>query len=105
MSEASIRYERQVDGANCANVAEIAAALFEQCCGAEVCPGTVDVYPVAVPAPVIDFRPDRARMLCGADVPDEFMVTRLARLGCKVEPAGEGHLTVTAPTNRPDLTR
>lgn len=105
MSEASIRYERQVDGANCANVAEIAAALFEQCCGAEVCPGTVDVYPVAVPAPVIDFRPDRARMLCGADVPDEFMVTHLARLGCRVEPADEGHLTVTAPTNRPDLTR
>ena len=105
MSEASIRYERQVDGANCANVAEIAAALFEQCCGAEVCPGTVDVYPVVVPAPVIDFRPDRARMLCGADVPDEFMTTRLTRLGCKVEPAGEGHLTVTAHTNRPDLTR
>lgn len=105
MSEASIRYERQVDGANCANVAEIAAALFELCCGAEVCPGTVDVYPVVVPAPVIDFRPDRARMLCGADVPDEFMATRLARLGCKVEPADEGHLTVTAPTNRPDLTR
>lgn len=105
MSEASIRYERQVDGANCANVAEIAAALFEQCCGAEVCPGTVDVYPVVVPAPVVDFRPDRARMLCGADVPDEFMTTRLTRLGCKVEPAAEGHLTVTAPTNRPDLTR
>mgnify|MGYP004575521251 FL=1 len=105
MSEASIRYERQVDGANCANVAEIAAALFEQCCGAEVCPGTVDVYPVVAPAPVIDFRPDRARMLCGADVPDEFMTTRLTRLGCKVEPASEGHLTVTAPTNRPDLTR
>ena len=105
MSEASIRYERQVDGANCANVAEVAAALFEQCCGAEVCPGTVDVYPVVVPAPVIDFRPDRARMLCGADVPDEFMATRLTRLGCKVEPADKGHLTVTAPTNRPDLTR
>ncbi len=105
MSEASIRYERQVDGANCANVAEIAAALFEQCCGAEVCPGTVDVYPMVVPAPVIDFRPDRARMLCGADVPDDFMVQRLSRLGCKVEPAADGHLTVTAPTNRPDLTR
>ena len=44
MSEASIRYERKVDGSNCANVAEIAAALFEECCGAEVCPGIVDVY-------------------------------------------------------------
>ena len=105
MSEASIRYERQVDGANCANVAEIAAALFEECCGAEVCPGIVDVYPEVVPAPVIDFRPARARMLCGAQIPDEFMVARLSRLGCAIEAGEEGHLTVTAPTNRPDLTR
>lgn len=105
MSEASIRYERQVDGANCANVAEIAAALFEECCGAEVCPGIVDVYPLAVPAPVIDFRPARARMLCGAQIPDEFMVARLSRLGCSIERVDDEHLTVTAPTNRPDLTR
>ena len=105
MSEASIRYERQVDGANCANVAEIAAALFEECCGAEVCPGTVDVYPLVVPAPVIDFRPARARMLCGAQIPDEFMVARLSRLGCSIERVDDEHLTVTAPTNRPDLTR
>ena len=105
MSEASIRYERQVDGANCANVAEIAAALFEECCGAEVCPGTVDVYPLVVPAPVIDFRPARARMLCGAQIPDEFMVARLSRLGCSIERVDNEHLTVTAPTNRPDPTR
>ncbi len=105
MSEASIRYERQVDGANCANVAEVAAALFEECCGAEVCPGTVDVYPVVVPAAVVDLRPARARLLCGADIPEDFMVSRLERLGCSVEAAEEGHLTVTAPTNRPDLTR
>ena len=105
MSEASIRYERQVDGANCANVAEIAAALFEECCGAEVCPGIVDVYPEVVPAPVIDFRPARARMLCGAQIPDEFMVARLSRLGCSIERVDDERLTVTAPTNRPDLTR
>lgn len=105
MSEASIRYERQVDGANCANVAEIAAALFEECCGAEVCPGIVDVYPLVVPAPVIDFRPARARMLCGAQITDEFMVARLSRLGCSIERVDDEHLTVTAPTNRPDLTR
>ena len=105
MSEASIRYERQVDGANCANVAEIAAALIEECCGAEVCPGIVDAYPLVVPAPVIDFRPARARMLCGAQIPDEFMVARLSRLGCSIERVDDEHLTVTAPTNRPDLTR
>ena len=43
MSEASIRYEREVDPHGCADVASIAAALFEECCGAEVCPGIVDV--------------------------------------------------------------
>ena len=43
MSEASIRYERLVDPNGCASVADIAAALFEECCGAEVCPGIVDV--------------------------------------------------------------
>lgn len=105
MSEASIRYERQVDGANCANVAEIAAALFEQCCAAEVCPGIVDAYPAPAQAPVIELRPDRARMLCGANIPDDFMASRLRRLGCAVEQGEDGRFVVTTPTNRPDLTR
>ena len=107
MSEASIRYERKVDGSNCANVAQIAAALFEECCGAEVCPGIVDVYPgEADDAPVqITLRPSRARLVSGADIPEEFMAARLRRLGCSVERAGEDALAVVAPTNRPDLTR
>ena len=107
MSEASIRYERQVDGTNCANVAEIAAALFAECCGAEVCPGIVDVYPgEADDAPAkIALRPSRTRLLAGAEIPVEFMEGRLRRLGCAVECTGDDELTVTAPTNRPDLTR
>ncbi|MGQ5425611.1 phenylalanine--tRNA ligase subunit beta [Thermophilibacter sp. ZX-H3] len=107
MSEASIRYERQVDGSNCANVAEIAAALFEECCGAEVCPGIVDVYPgEADDAPArIEFRPYRARALAGAPITNSFMMSRLERLGCTVEKNDIEHYVVTAPTNRPDLTR
>ncbi|WP_455136660.1 phenylalanine--tRNA ligase subunit beta [Thermophilibacter sp.] len=107
MSEASIRYERQVDGTACDEVSRIAAALFEECCGAEVCPGVVDVYPgEADDAPVtITLRPSRTRLLAGADIPEDFMVSRLRRLGCAVEAAGDDALAVTAPTNRPDLTR
>ncbi len=107
MSEASIRYERQVDTARCADVSNIAAALFEACCGAQVCEGMVDEYPVpAVPA-AIDLRPDRVRALCGAPIQTSFMAQRLRRLGCQVS-EGEGEhdpMTVVAPTNRPDLTR
>ena len=105
MSEASIRYERLVDPNGCASVADIAAALFEKCCGAEVCPGIVDVYPKVKEAVTIALRPERVCALAGAQIPERFMVSRLARLGCKVTPADDGNLSVVAPTNRPDLTR
>ena len=85
MSEASIRYERVVDANGCATVSDIAAALFESCCGATVCPGMVDAYPVPVAAPQIAFRPARARLIAGAAIEDDFMATRLTRLGCTVE--------------------
>ena len=105
MSEASIRYERLVDPNGCASVADIAAALFEECCGAEVCPGIVDVYPKVKEAVTITLRPERVCALAGAQIPKEFMVSRLTRLGRKVAPADNGELSVVAPTNRPDLTR
>ncbi|ACV51482.1 phenylalanyl-tRNA synthetase, beta subunit [Lancefieldella parvula DSM 20469] len=105
MSEASIRYERLVDPNGCASVADIAAALFEECCGAEVCPGIVDVYPKVKEAVTIALRPERVCALAGVQIPEEFMVSRLTRLGCKVTPADDGNLSVVAPTNRPDLTR
>lgn len=105
MSEASIRFERVVDANGCAAVSDIAAALFESCCGATVCPGMVDAYPLPVPAPQMTFRPARARLIAGADIEDDFMAKRLERLGCTVKRTSAEAWDVTAPTNRPDLTR
>ena len=65
MSEASIRYERVVDANGCVRVSDIAAALFESCCGATVCPGIVDAYPAPVAAPKMTFRPARCRLIAG----------------------------------------
>ncbi len=105
MSEASIRYERVVDPNGCASVSDIAAALFESCCGATVCPGMVDAYPAPAAAPTMSFRPDRARLIGGAPIEDDFMAGRLERLGCTVVRTSDQSWDVTAPTNRPDLTR
>ena len=105
MSEASIRFERVVDADGCARVSDIAAALFESCCGATVCPGMVDAYPAPVAAPQISFRPARARLIAGAPIEEDFMARRLERLGCTVVRSDEAAWDVTAPTNRPDLTR
>lgn len=105
MSEASIRYERVVDANGCAEVSSIAAALFESCCAATVCPGVVDAYPAVVEAPLMAFRPARARLVAGAPIEDDFMARRLTRLGCAVERTGGESWQVSAPTSRPDLTR
>ena len=105
MSEASIRFERQVDTAGCAAVSDIAAALFEECCGAEVVSGMVDAYPRVCDPETIVLRPARVRAICGADIADDFMASRLARLGCDVSEGENGALNVVPPTNRPDLTR
>ena len=104
MSEASIRFERQVDPAACSRIADIAAALFEECCGAEVCTGKVDNYPAPVEPAHIHLRTQRVCALSGADIEPDFMAQRLRRLGCAVTPAEDG-FDVVAPTNRPDLTR
>lgn len=135
MSEASMRFERQVDECGCAQVADVAAALFESCCGARVCKGAVDIYPAPKAPLTITLRTERVRALCGAPIKNSFMQTRLERLGCKLTPAGEdadkdagedaakssvasapsadvqdkefspARYTVIAPTNRPDLSR
>ncbi|MBR3318435.1 MAG: phenylalanine--tRNA ligase subunit beta [Atopobiaceae bacterium] len=108
MSEASIRFERQVDPERANEVSDVAAALFEQCCGAEVVRGMVDEYPRPLELEPIVLRPQRVRAICGANIDDDFMVARLERLGCGVERCAEaeqGEMRVLPPTNRPDLTR
>ncbi|MDO4536882.1 MAG: phenylalanine--tRNA ligase subunit beta [Coriobacteriales bacterium] len=108
MSEASMRYERQVDAASCDEVSNIAAALFEQCCGAEVIRGMVDAYPQVKEVEPITLRPDRVRAICGAPIEDDFMISRLQRLGCGVITGRRGDTSsvqVVPPTNRPDLER
>lgn len=106
MSEASIRYERQIDPNQCKRVSDIAAALFEECCGAEVCEGCIDKYPVPLEPATIALRVDRVNQLCGVTITPEFMQDKLTREGCTVTEKEPGKcFTVVAPTTRPDLTR
>ncbi len=75
-------------------------------CGGTVRPGIVDLYPVkSEPIPLI-FRIQRFNAMMGADIPAEFVVDILGRLGCEVHPSSEPDvLDVVAPTFRPDLER
>lgn len=108
ISEASIRFERQVDAAGCIDVANITAALIEELAGGEVAPGYVDVYPEPVQPAELMLRQSRVELICGAAIEPEFVERSLTRLGCTVERAeqdGELVYRVVPPTFRPDLER
>lgn len=108
ISDASIRFERQVDETGCVDVASIASALIEQLAGGKVAPGCVDVYPSPKQLTPISLRLSRVHELCGAAIEPFFIETALTRLGCSVEAEGEGDARVFAvmpATFRPDLTR
>ena len=106
ISDASIRFERQVDETGCVDVANITCALIEQLAGGEVAPGYVDVYPAPAHIDAIALRMGRVHDICGAPIDEGFVERALTRLGCTVERgAEEGVLLVTPPSFRPDLPR
>ncbi len=104
ISDASIRFERQVDETGCVDVANVTCALIEELAGGEVAPGYVDVYPAPKTIDSITLRHQRVLDICGAPIERDFVVRSLTRLGCTVEEAGEDYL-VTPPSFRPDLPR
>ena len=104
ISDASIRFERQVDETGCVDVANVTCALIEELAGGEVAPGYVDVYPAPKTIDSIILRYQRVLDICGAPIERDFVVRSLTRLGCTVEEAGEDYL-VTPPSFRPDRPR
>ncbi len=104
-SESSARYERGVDAATCDLFSSYAAALMAEVSSGTVCKGVVDEYPLPAERPQLELRPDRLRALVGDDIPNDFMVNALERLGCELDSSNPDCMKVIAPTFRPDLVR
>ena len=108
ISESSMRYERGVDDHGVEARSAAAAALIVEVAGGTVSAaaaddqGIIDVWPEPSTAAQLRFRIPRFRSMMGAQIPREFIVEILERLGCKVEDtADEDVLDVVSPTFRP----
>ena len=109
ISDASIRFERQVDETGCVDVANIACALIEDLAGGAVAPGCVDVYPAPRTVEPVDASPGaRARHLrrrpSSPPLSRRPSVAWAARLRAQAR-ARTSCTAVTPPTFRPDLPR
>ncbi len=112
ISESSMRYERGVDDHNIDVRSAAAAALIVEVAGGTVSggigagTGIVDVWPAPTPESQLKFRIKRFQGMMGEEIPRDFIVDTLTRLGCMVADSDEADvLDVTAPTYRPDLPR
>ncbi|WP_168583733.1 phenylalanine--tRNA ligase subunit beta [Gephyromycinifex aptenodytis] len=111
VTEASKRFERGVDPAMTAAVAELAVQLLGRFGGGQADAGVTDVGDVREPDP-IKFGTESAWALIEPPTADgrppelldhDSVVAALRSLGCTVQEVGADNVTVTPPTWRPDL--
>ena len=102
-SEASRRFERGVDPGVSPAAAELVVRLLVEH-GGGTPDGAADLDDTR-PLPSITMAADLPARLVGVPYSAATVVARLREVGCRVEDAGDGALSVTPPSWRPDLTQ
>jgi phenylalanyl-tRNA synthetase beta chain len=104
-SEASTRFEKQLQPEQTLHAQAVAARLMVDLCGARLVPGTIDVGGPGPPLKTIRLRDARITSLLGASIARERCRKILEALEFAVADADDG-LDVTVPTfRRGDVTR
>ncbi|GFM31870.1 phenylalanine--tRNA ligase subunit beta [Desulfovibrio subterraneus] len=104
-SDASYRFERGVDQVNCLFAMNRAASMMAELSGAALRPGICKSEPRPWKAPVLRFRPERARDLLGVDIADAFCRKTLEKLGCSVDVSDAADWKIIPPSHRQDYER
>jgi phenylalanyl-tRNA synthetase beta chain len=101
-TDASYRFERGSDIAFAPEAARMTASLL--CAmGGRASRGLIDLYPKPAKPRTVRLRPRRITELLGVDVPEDFVVDVLGRLGFRVENAPKHSWRVEVPTFRHDV--
>jgi phenylalanyl-tRNA synthetase beta chain len=104
-SEASARFEKQLQPEQAMEAQAVAAALMVELCGARLVPGTIDVGGAGAEPVRLRLRERRVAELLGAEIPARRCAEILAALGFEVEPDDEGVSAVVPHWRRRDVTR
>src|SRR5690606_4618077 len=105
-SEASYRFERQVDRDGVRRACDRAARLLAELAGGEVAPGVLEAEGAPLePIPVLSLDPARADRLLGTALGREEIVALLARVDVTVEDPSSTPLRCRVPSWRNDLRR
>jgi phenylalanyl-tRNA synthetase beta chain len=104
-SEASLRFERNVDVEGVPHAADRAAQLFARVARGRIAAGRVDAYPNPPPPIEVVVRSDRTNRLLGTGLPVAEIGQIVRRVSASVKSMGRGGYLCRPPSYRSDLTR
>ncbi len=104
-SEASFRFERNVDPVMLEWASRRAAALLVQLAEGKVATGVIDVWPVQKQVPPVPMRLSRLKQLLGIAIETERVVMILTRLGFQPQYDHQDIVTCQIPSWRGDVRR
>ena len=97
-TESSARFEKELDPENCLPALQRACELVEMLGAGDVVDGIIDCYPTKKPEVRIPLEVERMNRFLGVELSEEYMVSILRQLECRVE-NGE----IIPPSFRGDL--
>jgi phenylalanyl-tRNA synthetase beta chain len=97
-TEASARYEKELDPSNCLGSLARALQLIAELDAGDLVGDAVDVFPTPKPVRTLPFDPAWVNRFIGIDCPAREQAAILERIGCKVESD-----TISVPSFRGDL--
>ncbi len=105
ITEAGIRLDKELDCQLIPRAFNHLVSLVLEHCGGQITTGLFDYYPKKLLQPTINFDPAKVSLVAGVDIPTDFCLDILSKLGCQCHPEhSEGPLfLVTPPSYRKDL--
>ncbi len=97
-TESSARFEKELDPENCLPALERACELVELLGAGDVVDGIIDCYPTKKPEVRIPLEVERMNRFLGVDLSEEYMISILRQLACRVEDG-----VIIPPSFRGDL--
>lgn len=104
-SEASLRFEKQLQPEQAMQAQAVASKLMVEVCGARLLPGTIDVGGPGPDPKTINLRESRIEALLGAPIARERCEEILGALEFRSAPAPDGLDVTVPPFRRDDVTR
>ena len=102
-TESSARFEKGLDAENCLPALERACELIELLGAGDVVDGIIDVYPTRKAPVVLPLEVERINRFLGTSMSEEFMISVMEKLGCKVTKKPCGCISLGIPSFRNDL--